>query len=178
MMNRGLETMATNHALPADLNTELQRRHKSTATTVLSLLIAVVLLCVLAFVSQKFLTPKNSGSLDMIVNISIVIFGFGAIALRRTKFAKMRLQDIAALQGARGLIITLQKTTMIVALIGVAIALIGFVTTLVTADAWYTLKAGVVAAAVLLYGYPVRRSWEQAVRQFSPGDSEPEIRTN
>jgi hypothetical protein len=90
----------------------------------------------------------------------------------------MRLQDIAGLQGARGLIITLQKTTTIVALIGVAIALIGFVTTLVTADAWYTLKAGVVAAAVLLYGYPVRRSWEQAVRQFSPGDSEPEIRTN
>ena len=166
--------MPTNDALPANVNAELRSRHKSTATTVLSLLIAVVLLCVLAFVSQKFLAPRNSGSLDMIVNISIVIFGFGAIALRRTKFAKMRLQDIGAIQGGSGLIITLQRTTMLVALVGVAIALIGFVSTLVTADAWYTLKAGVVATAVLLYGYPVRRSWEQAVRQFSPAASEPE----
>ena len=166
--------MATADALSPNVKAELARRHKSTATTVLSLLVAVVLLCVLAFVTQKFLRARNTGSLDMVVRISIVIFGFGAIALRRTRFAKMRLQDIAAIQGASGLIITLQRTTILVALIGIAIALIGFVSTLVTANPWYTLQAGVVAAAVLLYGYPVRKAWEQAVSQFSSPESGPD----
>ena len=99
--------MVTSNALPVDVQAELLRRHKSTVTTVVSLVVAVVLLCVLAFVSQKFLTQRPNASLDMGVRISILIFGLGAIALRRTRFAKLRLQDIAALQGASGLISTL-----------------------------------------------------------------------
>lgn len=159
--------MSLSTSLPADVQAELTRRHKTTSTTVLSLLVAVVLLCVLAFVSQKFLTQRTNSSLDIAVRVSILIFGLGAIALRRTQFAKMRLQDIAALQGASGLIITLQRTTLRVALIGVAIAIIGFVSTLLTGAPLYSVQAGVVAAAVLLYGYPVRSSWEQAVRRYS-----------
>ena len=146
-----------------------QRPYKSTATTVLSLLIAVVLF-VLAFVSQRFLTQKNSSSLDIVVRVSILFFGLGAIALRRTQFAKMRLQDIAGLQGASGLMIALQRTTLRVALIGVAIAFIGFVSTLLSGAALYTYQAGVVAVAVLLYGYPVRSAWEQAIQRYAGAD--------
>jgi len=160
--------METSSALTANVQAELMRRHKTTATTVLSLLVAVVLLCVLAFVSQKFLTQRNNPSLDIAVRISTLIFGLGAIALRRTQFAKMRLQDIAALQGASGLLITLQRTTLRVAIIGIVIGVLGFVASLVTGIPWYTYQAGVVAVAVLLYGYPVRASWAQAVRRFLP----------
>jgi hypothetical protein len=160
--------METSTALTGNVQAELTRRHKRTATTVLSLLVAVVLLCVLALVSQKFLTPRNNPSLDIAVRVSILIFGLGAIALRRTQFANMRLQDIAALQGASGLLITLQRTTLRVAMIGIGIAVLGFIATLMTAVPLYTYQAGVVAVAVLLYGYPVRTSWEQAVRRFSP----------
>ena len=160
--------METSTALTGDVQSELKRRHKSTATTVLSLLVAVVLLSVLAFVSQKFLTQRSNPSLDIAVRVSILIFGLGAIALRRTQFANMRLQDIAALQGASGLLITLQRTTLRVAMIGIGIAVLGFIGTLMTAVPLYTYQAGVVAAAVLLYGYPVRGSWEQAVRRFLP----------
>jgi hypothetical protein len=156
----------------ADVQSELIRRHKATVKTVLSLVVGVVLLCVLAYVSQKVLTRRDNPSLDMALNIAIVIFGFGAIALRRTKFAKMRLQDIAALQGTSGLLITLQRTTLQVEMIGILIAIIGFGATLMTGTAFYTFKAGVVAVAVLLYGYPVRVSWEQAVRRYSPTANE------
>ena len=160
--------MTTQNAMSADVQSELNRRHKSTSTTILSLLVAVVLLCVLAYVSQKFLTPSSNPSLDIAVRLTILILGLGAIALRRTKFAKMRLQDIAALQGPTGLLITLQRTTQLVALIGISVAVIGFVSTLVTGTAIYTYQAGIVAAAVLLYGYPVRSAWELAVRRYSP----------
>lgn len=111
--------METTNAATASVQAELTRRHKSTATTILSLLAAVVLLSILAFVSQKFLTQRSNPSLDMAVRISILILGLGAITLRRTQFAKMRLQDIAALRGASGLLITLQRTTLRVALIGI-----------------------------------------------------------
>ena len=167
--------MATSTILPADIQAELARRHRSTVTTVISLLVAVILLGVLVFVSQRFLTQRGDSSLDIPVRLSILIFGLGAIALRRTKFATMRLQDIAGLQGSSGLMITLQRTTLRVAMIGIAIAVIGFVATLATGTPLYTYQAGVVAVAVLLYGYPVRTSWEQAVRRFSPAENDTDV---
>jgi hypothetical protein len=163
--------MATSIEPGTSVSAELVRRHKTTRTTVWSLLIAVVLLCVLAFVSEKFLTQRRNPSLHMAVLITILIFGFGAIAFRRTKFATMRLQDIAGLQGASGLLISLQRTTLQVALIATSIAVIGFLATLFFGDPSYTYRAGVVAAGVLLYCYPVRRSWEQAVKRFAPSQN-------
>ena len=164
--------MATSSALSADVQAELIRRHKSTVTTVSSLLVAVVLLSVLAYASQKFLTPLNSPSLDMFFRIVIPILGLGAIALRRTRLAKMRLQDIAALRGQSGLLATLQKTALLMAVIGIAVALIGFVCTLMTGQVWYTYTAAVVALAILLfYGYPLLPSWEQAVQLYTPTEN-------
>lgn len=161
--------MTTSNALPPDVQAELIRRHKSTATTVLSLLVAVVLLGVLAFVSQKFLRQRNSLTLDMMFRIIIPILGLGTIALRRTRLAKMRLQDIAAIRGATGLLATLQKTALLMALIGIVIAIIGFASTIMTGQVWYTYTAAVVAVAILLfYGYPLRPTWEQAVKQYLP----------
>ncbi|HKO61066.1 MAG TPA: hypothetical protein VJV03_07905 [Pyrinomonadaceae bacterium] len=149
-------------------NSELERRHKATRTTVVALLVGVVLLCVLAYVSKRFLIPKSNPSLDIAVRITILIFGLGAVALRRTKFGAMRLQDIGALKGASGLLITLQRTTLQVAALGTVIALVGFVATLITANDFYAYGAGLVAVAVLLYCYPTRTSWQRALLRFAP----------
>lgn len=158
--------------MPTDLTesiqTELTRRHKAAATTVKSLLVGVVLLSVLAFVCKRFLTPRTNPSLDIAVRICILVFGLGAIALRRTQFATMRLQDIAALRGPSGLLITLERTTLRVAILGAVIAVIGFVGTLLTGNDFYSYGAGLVAVCVLWYCYPVRASWEQAMQRFSP----------
>src|SRR2546423_2990239 len=150
------------------VQSELIQRHRATARTVGALLIAVVLLCVLAFVSKKFLTQQSNSSLYMAILITILVLGLGAIAFRRTRFATMRLQDIAALRGSSGLLITLQRTTLQIAFIGTITAVIGFVAALLTGNDSYMYRAGLVAIAVLLYCYPVRRSWEKAVQRFSP----------
>ena len=160
--------METSTQSAASDASELDRRHKATRTTVISLLFGVVLLCVLAYVSKRFLIPKNNPSLDIAVRITILIFGLGAVALRRTKFAAMRLQDIGGLKGASGLLITLQRTTLQVAGLGIVIALVGFIATLMTANDFYAYGAGLVAVAVLLYCYPTRTSWERALLRFAP----------
>lgn len=171
-----METFTTEST--TSLQSELVQRHKAAARTVRSLLIAVVLLCVLAFVSKRFLTQQTNPSLHMAVLITILVLGLGAIAFRRTKFATMRLQDIAALRGASGLLITLQRTTLQIALIGATAAVVGFVATLLTGDDFYTYRAGLVAVAVLLYCYPVRSAWKKAVQRFSPAQNGPDLAKN
>jgi anaerobic C4-dicarboxylate transporter len=160
--------MESSRAQTTSVQSELTQRHKATSRTVLALLIGAVLLCVLAFVSQKLLTQQTNPSLHIAALISILILGLGAIAFRRTKFATLRLQDIAALKGASGLLITLQRTTLQVALIGATAAVVGFITTILTGDPSYTYRASLIAVAVLLYSYPVRSSWERALQQFLP----------
>lgn len=163
--------METSTEPPISADSELDSRHKSTRTTVLALLIGVILLCVLAYVSQRFLTANSYPELEMAVLVTILILGLGAIAFRRTRFSAMRLQDIAALKGSGGLLITLQRTTLQVALIGAATAVIGFAATVLTGEPSYTYRGGVIAVAVLLYCYPSRTSWQRALQRFSPAQN-------
>lgn len=148
------------------------RRHKAAATTVVGLLIATVLLCVVAFLSKKFLVPKNDSSLDFAMRITIVIFGLGSIVLRRTRFSTMRLQDIGGLGGASALLKTLEKTTLQIALIGAALSVLGFTSTLLTGNVFYTYGAGLIALVILLYCYPTQTSWQRTILRFARMDTE------
>ena len=85
----------------------------------------------------------------------------------------MRLQDIAALRGAAGLLETLQTTTVIVALIAALIAVLGLLISVMTGAWTDMLYLGVIAAAVLLYAYPQRAAWNAVVRALAEGDADP-----
>jgi FtsH-binding integral membrane protein len=146
---------------------ELARRHKAAATTVLGLLVATVLLSVLAFLAKPYFTERPNVVLDMAVRIVILILGLGAVVWRRTKFQTMRLQDIAGLAGVSGLLKALEKTTIQLALLGAAIASIGFVATLMTGNERYTYWAGAIAVIVFVYCYPTRQSWLRALYRFT-----------
>jgi len=161
---------AANQLAPA-VEVELIRRHKAAATTVAGLLVAVVLLSLVAFFGKRFFTQQQNPSLDIALRIVILIFGLGAIVLRRTRFSTMRLQDIGGIQGATGLLLTLEKTTLQLAVLGAAIAAIGFIGTLVTGNDTYTYWAGLIAIVVLLYCYPIRKAWARTLQQFAPYDT-------
>lgn len=148
--------------------TDLVRRQKAAATTIVSLLVGTILLGVIAFLGKERFHQDPNPSLDIAVRITILIFGLGAVALRRTRFSAMRLQDIGALAGSEGLLNTLQKTTLQLAFLAAAIAAIGFGATLATGNDFYTYGAGVVALAVLLYVYPTQSSWQRTLRLFAP----------
>ena len=155
---------------------ELVRRQKAAATTVVGLFVATILLSVVAFVGKRFFRQAPDPLVFTTLKIAVVIVGLGAIVLRRTRFSAMRLQDIGALNGATGLLKSLEGTTLQVAVLGALIAVLGFVATLMTGTDFYTYWAGVVAIAVLIYSYPTRSSWERTVRQFAP-DTAPTSQT-
>lgn len=136
-------------------------------------MVGAVLIAIAAFISKSFLRQQHNPSVDIALRITILIFGLGAIALRRTRFATMRLQDIGALAGASGLLRTLEKTTIQVALIGAAISAMGFFSTILTGNDFYTYGATLVAIFVMLYCFPTRTSWRRTLEQFARLPADP-----
>jgi peptidoglycan/LPS O-acetylase OafA/YrhL len=146
------------------IQAELARRHRTAAMVTGALLGLTIALCAIAFVYSESLHRPGDPSLAMALWIAIFIFGLGSFVLRRTRFQSARLQDIAGLRGLSGLLAALQSTTIQVALIGGAIALMGFLVMIMTGNRYDMLRAGGVAAIVLLYVYPQRSAWQRLVR--------------
>ena len=134
---------------------------------IVGFLVLDLALLVLAYFAAEKLFRPNDPSLIMGLWIAILVFGLGAFVLRRTRFAAMRLKDIAALKGMSGLLKSLHDTTIQIAFIGGAIALMGFIVTILTGDWMSMLRAAGVSAIVLIYGYPFRSAWERVARQLS-----------
>ncbi|HEX8687908.1 MAG TPA: hypothetical protein VF736_20845 [Pyrinomonadaceae bacterium] len=151
---------------------ELERRHASAVLAVRAAFVFTLLLVVLALsgalAGKIRFDPTTANALRFV----IVFIGVGAIAFRRTRFSAMRLRDLGALRGARGLLATLHSTTVTVALAGCVIALLGFVISVMTAAGTDMLYLGVIAAAVLLYCYPRRAAWESVVRAAADGEGD------
>lgn len=135
--------------------------------TVRALIASTVLLSLLAFLGRNHFRHEENDSLDRVMRITILVLGLGSVVLRRRKFSAMRLQDIAALKGVSGLLATLASTTLQVALLGAALAIFGFITTVMTGNEFYAYGSGLVGFVVLLYCYPTQSSWQQTVRQFA-----------
>ncbi len=154
----------------AGLQTELARRHRTATLIVVGFLLLDIALVAIAFFATDRIFRPGDPSLTMGLWIAVLVFGLGAFVIRRTKFAAMRLKDIAALKGLSGLLKTLQDTTIQVACIGGAIALMGFVITIMTGDWTSMLRSGGVSAIVLVYCFPFRSAWERVVIQLGRDD--------
>ena len=152
---------------------ELERRHTAAVNVVklvgvFTLLLMLVALSGVLAGAVRF-NPTTANTLRFVV----VFLGIGAIVYRRTRFQAMRLQDIAALRGASGLLETLQKTTIAVALIAAVISLLGFLISVMTGAGTDMLYFGVIAVAVLAYCYPRRAAWQAVVRATERGEGDP-----
>ncbi len=156
-----------------NIQTELSRRYKATSTTVAGLIIAAVLLSIVAFLGKDYFREQSNAPLEMALTLTILFLGLGAIVWRRTKFASMRLQDIGALEGPIGLLRTLEKTTIQLALIGATVAMVGFVATLMTGDEWHTYKGTGVALVVLAYCFPTKTSWTRVISYYANQNEPP-----
>jgi len=149
---------------------ELVRRHRTSSLVVAVFLILDLILVTIAFFASKRIFRPGDSGIVMGLWIAILVFGLGAFVVRRTKFAAMRLQDIAAVKGVSGLLKTLQDTTIQIASIGGAIALMGFIIRILRGVWTDILRAGGVAAIVLVYCYPFRSAWQRVVIQLAGED--------
>ena len=163
--------MQPSEQFSSDIQAELIRRHRAAVLIVRAFLALTVLLSLSAFLTRNHLRHDDNESLDRALRITILICGIGSVVLRRRKFSAARLQNIAAVKGVSGLLATLASTTLQVALLGAALAIFGFIATVMTGNEFYSYGAGLVGFVVLLYCYPTRSSWQQAVQNFGQSAS-------
>ena len=154
-------------ALPPNVRDELNKRHKAAAVTIAGLVVATLLLSIIAYVGRSYFRQQGDSTIDLAVRLVVFVFGAGSIVWRRTKFSSMRLQDIGSLQGALGVLKTLERTTLQVALLSVAVAVSGFITTAMSGNHLYTYWSAVIAIILLVYHYPRRASWNNAVLKYA-----------
>ncbi len=153
---------------------ELDRRHRQAVRVISWMSVITLSLIVLALAIAPRLS-LDSGPIASNSLLFIILFlGLGSLIFRRTKFATMRLRDIAALRGASGLLETLQRTTVSVALIGGLISVLGFIFALMTGVGKNVFYPSVIAAAVLLYDYPRRAAWQNVVASMGRETDETE----
>ena len=150
---------------------ELEQRHRTAMMVVVGFIILDALLLAIAYFTAERLTRLGDPSIIMALWIGILLCGLGAFILRRTRFATMRLKDVAALRGASGLVKSLQQTTIQVAVLGGAAGVMGFGWAMLTRDWTNMLRAAGVSVVVLVYCFPFRRAWERVVGMLAPPDS-------
>ena len=151
-----------------DIQSELERRHRSATLVVLFFFaLDVVLLVIAYFAGERIFRPANP-TIAFGLWLVILVCGLGVFVLRRTRFSAMRLKDLAAVKGVSALLRTLQGTTIQIASIGGAIGLLGFVITIITGDWTNMLRAAGVSVIVLIYCYPFKSAWQRTVRQLAP----------
>lgn len=160
---------------------ELVRRHRASVRAVAAALGFSSLLLLVAAVRWAASGTRTLGNLldetlgratperahDPVVTITlwfgVAFLALGAIYFRRAKFSPLRLQAVAGLRGASGLLKTLQQTTVRVALVGAAIGALGFASTLLTGLFGDMMRAWLISAVVLGYAYPRRGAWRRVV---------------
>ena len=154
--------------MAADIQNELDRRHRSATMVVLFFFALDVVLVAIAYLAgERIFRPMNP-QIAFGLWLVILVCGLGVFVLRRTRFSAMRLKDLAAVKGVSALLRTLQGTTIQVASIGGAIGLLGFIITIITGDWSNMLRAAGVSVIVLVYCYPFKSAWQRTVRQLAP----------
>lgn len=153
---------------------ELARRHRAALRVVAAVFTLTLALVALALVLVPRLSLNTGPLAANTLLFTIFFLAVGSIVFRRTRFSSMRLQDVAALRGASGLLEILQWTTVYVAVAGGAIAVLGFVFTLMTGERTNVFYPAVIAVAVLVYCYPRRAAWQSVVDALAgmPGEAE------
>ena len=153
--------------MAADIQSELDRRHRSATIIVLFFFVLDVVLVAIAYLAGPRIFRPANPQIAFGLWLVILVCGLGVFVLRRTRFSAMRLQDLAAVKGVSALLATLQGTTIQVASIGGAIGLLGFIITIITGDWTNMLRAAGVSVIVLVYCYPFKSAWQRTVRQVS-----------
>ncbi|HEX5704767.1 MAG TPA: hypothetical protein VFX97_16325 [Pyrinomonadaceae bacterium] len=151
-----------------DIQSELERRHRSATLVVLFFFALDIVLVAIAYLAGERIYRPANPQLAFGLWLVILVCGLGVFVLRRTRFSAMRLQDIAAVRGVSAMLRTLQNTTIQVASIGGAIGLLGFIITIITGDWSNMARAAGVSVIVLLYCYPFKSAWQRTVRQLAP----------
>jgi hypothetical protein len=150
----------------SDLSPEVQREvdtaYRRTLIIMLAVGASILLLLILNFLLSGRIGPKSDGdftNLRLAFTAIVSFLALGSITLRRVMFQSMRLEIIWTTGGIKGLLQHLSKTSVLLAGITEAAAVLGLVFGIISGDSGSGTWLILVGLAVFLVAFPRRNSW-------------------
>ncbi|HZS44365.1 MAG TPA: hypothetical protein VFC63_04640 [Blastocatellia bacterium] len=116
------------------------------------------------FLAQNARPSANSdyGMLRVSFTVIVAFLCFGSIILRRYMFREMKLHTILTGGGIKAMLDHLSRTSIILAAITEAAAIMGLVFGVTTGDMWFAADLILVGFLVFIVSFPRRSSWLRA----------------
>ncbi len=148
--------------------TALRARYRLTALIVVALGVSTILYVVIGW---AFAPAMPRGDYEWLTKSHYIIVGLVAAAsvavvfLRRFFLAPERLR-IAGRQGVNALLGRLYLCSLVGAVLGDVVGILGVVASLVTGNREYSWRLGIAALLLIAYSFPRRGEWERAVAEL------------
>lgn len=146
----------------------LRARYRLTALIVAALGVSTVLYVVIGW---AFAPAMPRGDYEWLANSHYIIVGLVALAsvvvvfLRRFFLAPARLLK-AGRQGVNALLSRLYLCSLVGAVLGDVVGILGVVASLVVGNREYSWRLGIAALLLIAYSFPRRGEWERAVAEL------------
>jgi hypothetical protein len=141
---------------------EVETAYRRTLIIMISVGLSILLLLVLnIFLSGRVGAPSDRDFTNLRLTFTgiVVLLALTSITLRRFMFHSMRLEIIWTTGGIKGLLQHLSKTSVLLAGITEAAAVLGLVFGVISGDSGSGTWLILVGLAVFLVAFPRRRSW-------------------
>lgn len=142
---------------------ELEKRYRTTTIVIAFQIFVVVVLIVAAwFAAQNSDNSVTSQTLTTLW-VAVLFIAVGAFLARRLLFNWERLKNVTLIKGVSGLIQTLQTNSILIGVIGLIVAAMGFLIALLSGNKWEMFRAGAIALVVFLANFPRKSVWMKIV---------------
>ncbi len=141
----------------------LESRYQMTAKVIT----AQIVFTVAVTAAVWFIAPSNHKSVSpqTVTTLWTAIFflAIGAFVLRRLFFRWDRLKDIVLLKGIAGLIGTLQRNAILLAVFATLLPIIGAVISVLSGATFEVIRAEIVALIVFIINFPRQSVWRKII---------------
>ncbi len=152
--------------IPAETQKLIDQRYKTTLIIVVAFLFSVVVFLIIGKVITPGEATPGSEKWGKGIYSIVIVLGVTAVALRRIFMSRMLIGQAAA--GGPGAVLRhLGTVSVIGAAIAEAVAIIGLVAYMMTADYQYSWRLGVVGLFLVLYSIPRRGEWVRKVIEYA-----------
>lgn len=135
-------------------------------TTSWIVLVQIIITLVLIVLGWFFATSIDNSVNQRAISLmwmTIILFVIGSFVLRRILFSQKYLEKSVQ---ENKLLLTLQTNTVFLSLIGILIAIIGFLIASLSGNKFEILRAGAISLLIFIFNFPRRPVWQNIVGQL------------
>jgi hypothetical protein len=149
---------------PTAVTANAQLLEKRYRTSVIAVSVQILIMLALTVVAWFVITYSNndiSEQAGVALWGTILLVAAGSFILRRMLFSWDRLKSIALLRGVPGLLDSLQAYTILLGVLALIVAIMGFLLATLSGNKLEMLRAGAISLIVFLVNFPRKSIWRK-----------------